>query len=128
MADAHERTSPVRSTAVAVFCFLGCLCGYFVLLFVPLDDNLVDDFEIKARHFAQDPLFYAFPLPLLGELKPQLAGNCWTRQQRTWRRWCSRSGWSPSCACSTDGSSRRATWPSTGARADCSQYPLGLQL
>lgn len=55
LADVDERTSPVRSTAVAVFCFLGCLCGYFVLLFVPLDDNFVDDFEIKARHFAPDP-------------------------------------------------------------------------
>lgn len=49
MADAEERASPVRSTAVAVFCFLGCLCGYFALLFVHLDDDPVDDFEIKAR-------------------------------------------------------------------------------
>ena len=48
LADAEERASPVRSTAVAVFCFLGCLCGYFALLFVHLDDDPVDDFEIKA--------------------------------------------------------------------------------
>jgi hypothetical protein len=48
-AGADAVTSPVRSTAVAVFCFLGCLCGYFALLFVPLDDDPVDDFEIKAR-------------------------------------------------------------------------------
>ena len=58
LADAEERASPVRSTAVAVFCFLGCLFGYFALLFVHLDDDPVDDFEIKARS-AVPPLYLA---------------------------------------------------------------------
>lgn len=45
-----EEPGPILSTALAVFCYWACACGYTVFLFIPFYDTTLDDFHIKVLY------------------------------------------------------------------------------